>query len=119
MSTSALIEDLDESRLPHSDVEIAVAYESLAANYKDGLVLNRSGGLVKTYPHVPGIDQRRHCRPQPERDQFQPRRPSLYADRLAFTVGETRALVQRAEEGPRLRAGAAQVVLARAAARWR
>ena len=31
---SALIEELDESRLPAGDVEIAVAYSSL--NYKDG-----------------------------------------------------------------------------------
>ena len=51
---SALIEELDESRLPPGDVEIAVAYSSL--NYKDGLVLNGLGGLVKTYPHVPGLD---------------------------------------------------------------
>ena len=43
---SALIEELDENRLPPGDVEIAVAYSSL--NYKDGLVLNGLGGLVKT-----------------------------------------------------------------------
>lgn len=51
---SALIEELDESRLPRGDVEIAVAYSSL--NYKDGMILNGLGGLVKAYPHVPGID---------------------------------------------------------------
>lgn len=51
---SALIEELEESRLPRGDVEIAVAYSSL--NYKDGMILNGLGGLVKTYPHVPGID---------------------------------------------------------------
>lgn len=51
---SAAIEDLDESNLPENEVEIAVEYSSL--NYKDGLVLNGLGGLVKTYPHVPGID---------------------------------------------------------------
>ena len=33
---------------------VEVAYSSL--NYKDGLVLNGLGGLVKSYPHVPGID---------------------------------------------------------------
>lgn len=51
---SARIEELDESRLPAGDVEIAVAYSSL--NYKDGMILNGLGGLVKTYPHVPGLD---------------------------------------------------------------
>ena len=51
---SAVIEELDESRLPEGEVEIDVAYSSL--NYKDGLVLNGLGGLVKTYPHIPGID---------------------------------------------------------------
>ena len=51
---SAAITDLDESRLPENEVEIAVEYSSL--NYKDGLVLNGLGGLVKDYPHVPGID---------------------------------------------------------------
>ncbi|MBT5801705.1 MAG: oxidoreductase, partial [Gemmatimonadetes bacterium] len=51
---SATITDLDESRLPEGEVEIAIEYSSL--NYKDGLVLNGLGGLVKNYPHVPGID---------------------------------------------------------------
>ena len=33
---------------------VAVEYSTL--NYKDGLVLNGLGKLVRTYPHVPGID---------------------------------------------------------------
>ncbi len=50
------IETLDESRLPaEGDVTVAVEYSTV--NYKDGLCLSPSGGgLVKTYPHVPGID---------------------------------------------------------------
>ncbi len=48
------IAELEESDLPEGDVLIDVAYSSL--NYKDGLVLNNLGGLVKTYPHIPGID---------------------------------------------------------------
>jgi acrylyl-CoA reductase (NADPH) len=51
---SQAVEELDEGRLPPGDVEIAVEYSSL--NYKDGLCLTGAGGLVRTYPHVPGID---------------------------------------------------------------
>ncbi len=45
---------LSDEDLPDGDVTVAVAYSSL--NYKDGLILNGLGGLVKTYPHIPGID---------------------------------------------------------------
>ena len=48
------IETLEESRLPAGDVTVAVEYSTL--NYKDGLVLTSGGGLVKTWPHVGGID---------------------------------------------------------------
>jgi acrylyl-CoA reductase (NADPH) len=51
--TSA-IEELDESRLPDGDVTVAVGYSTL--NYKDGMVLKGIGRLVRTYPHVPGVD---------------------------------------------------------------
>ncbi|MEP0235649.1 acryloyl-CoA reductase [Roseibium sp.] len=52
--TSASIQDLDDSRLPDGDVTVAVEYSTV--NYKDGLCLGSGGGLVRTYPHVPGID---------------------------------------------------------------
>src|SRR5436190_17190176 len=48
------IETLDEAKLPAGDVTVAVEYSTL--NYKDGLVLTSGGGLVKTWPHVGGID---------------------------------------------------------------
>ena len=51
---SGAIETLDDSRLPAGDVTVAVEYSTL--NYKDGLVLTSGGGLVKTWPHVGGID---------------------------------------------------------------
>lgn len=51
---AAEIRQLTSDQLPVGDVEIAVEYSSL--NYKDGLVLNGLGGLVKDYPHVPGVD---------------------------------------------------------------
>jgi acrylyl-CoA reductase (NADPH) len=47
-------ETLDASALPEGEVLVAVEYSTL--NYKDGLILNGLGRLVRTYPHVPGID---------------------------------------------------------------
>ena len=51
---SAQIDSLDDAQLPEGDVTVNVQYSTL--NYKDGLVLNGLGGLVRNYPHVPGID---------------------------------------------------------------
>jgi acrylyl-CoA reductase (NADPH) len=51
---SGVVETLPEERLPAGDVTVAVEYSTL--NYKDGLVLTTGGGLVKTWPHVGGID---------------------------------------------------------------
>ena len=51
---SGALETLDDARLPAGDVTVAVEYSTL--NYKDGLVLTSGGGLVKTWPHVGGID---------------------------------------------------------------
>jgi acrylyl-CoA reductase (NADPH) len=48
------IETLDEAQLPEGEVTVAVEYSTL--NYKDGMVLSGIGRLVRTYPHVPGID---------------------------------------------------------------
>ena len=50
----ARIARLDESNLPAGDVTVGVRYSTL--NYKDGMVLKGIGRLVRTYPHVPGID---------------------------------------------------------------
>ncbi len=51
---SGAVETLSDDRLPAGDVTVAVEYSTL--NYKDGLVLTSGGGLVKTWPHVGGID---------------------------------------------------------------
>ena len=51
---SASVRQIEESMLPRGDVTVAVEYSSL--NYKDGMVVSGVGGLVKSYPHVPGID---------------------------------------------------------------
>ena len=45
---------LDEARLPEGNVTVEVDWAGL--NYKDGLCLTGGGGLVRTYPHVAGID---------------------------------------------------------------
>ncbi len=67
MSFRALVTDKDEAgtvtsavqqgedgRLPEGEVTVDVDWAGL--NYKDGLCLTRKGGLVRTYPHVAGID---------------------------------------------------------------
>lgn len=47
--------DLSPDDLPaDGDVLVAVKYSTV--NYKDGLCLSGKGGLVRDYPHVPGID---------------------------------------------------------------
>jgi acrylyl-CoA reductase (NADPH) len=51
---SASVQTLEDDRLPEGDVTVAVEYSTL--NYKDGLCLGSGGGLVRKYPHVPGID---------------------------------------------------------------
>jgi acrylyl-CoA reductase (NADPH) len=51
---SAQVTSVDQDRLPEGDVLIRVLYSTL--NYKDGLVLKGQSGLVRNYPHVPGID---------------------------------------------------------------
>ncbi|MDR6308032.1 MDR family oxidoreductase [Pacificitalea manganoxidans] len=56
-ATHAAVKDIDEGDLPEvaeGGVTVAVEYSTL--NYKDGLCLGPGGGLVRHYPHVPGID---------------------------------------------------------------
>ena len=52
--TSASVQEISEDRLPEGDVTVAVEYSTV--NYKDGLCIGPGGGLVRNYPHVPGID---------------------------------------------------------------
>ena len=51
---SSRVANLDDSELPSGDVDIDIAWAGF--NYKDGLCLTGVGGLVRTYPHVAGID---------------------------------------------------------------
>lgn len=51
----ATIRQVPDDQLPPGEVTVAVEWTTL--NYKDGLCLSPSGGgLVRSYPHVPGID---------------------------------------------------------------
>ncbi|WP_333712781.1 acryloyl-CoA reductase [Yoonia sp.] len=52
--TSASVRQISEDQLPEGDVTVAVDYSTV--NYKDGLCIGPGGGLVRNYPHVPGID---------------------------------------------------------------
>ncbi len=51
---SASLKDLTTSDLPEGDVTVRVTHSGL--NYKDGMIVNGIGRLVRNYPHVPGID---------------------------------------------------------------
>ena len=48
------VEDIAEDMLPEAEVTVAVEYSTV--NYKDGLCIGPGGGLVRKYPHIPGID---------------------------------------------------------------
>ena len=52
--TSASVQRITEADLPNAEVTVAVEYSTV--NYKDGLCIGPGGGLVRAYPHVPGID---------------------------------------------------------------
>jgi acrylyl-CoA reductase (NADPH) len=52
--TSAAVKQLSLEDLPQAEVTVAVEYSTV--NYKDGLCIGPGGGLVRKYPHVPGID---------------------------------------------------------------
>lgn len=52
--TNAAVTQIGLDDLPEGDVTVAVEYSTV--NYKDGLCIGLGGGLVRKYPHVPGID---------------------------------------------------------------
>ena len=51
---SSEIKKLAIQDLPEGDVLVRVEYSDV--NYKDGMVVKGVGGLVRDYPHIPGID---------------------------------------------------------------
>ncbi|MEL7257087.1 MAG: acryloyl-CoA reductase [Pseudomonadota bacterium] len=52
--TNAAVKQIGLDDLPQAEVTVAVEYSTV--NYKDGLCIGPGGGLVRKYPHVPGID---------------------------------------------------------------
>ncbi len=52
--TTASVEQMTTAQLPEGNVTVAVDYSTL--NYKDGLCIGSGGGMVRNYPHIPGID---------------------------------------------------------------
>ena len=52
--TAAALQQISVDDLPEGEVTVAVDFSTV--NYKDGLCIGPGGGLVRTYPHVPGID---------------------------------------------------------------
>ena len=48
------IEAVDEALLPPGEVTVRIECSTL--NYKDGMILQGLGRLVRTYPHIPGVD---------------------------------------------------------------
>ena len=52
--TSAAVEQISAGQLPEGNVVVNVEFSTV--NYKDGLCIGPGGGLVREYPHVPGID---------------------------------------------------------------
>ncbi|MGJ8623712.1 MAG: acryloyl-CoA reductase [Yoonia sp.] len=52
--THAAVQQLSLDQLPDGEVTVAVEYSTV--NYKDGLCIGPGGGLVRNYPHIPGID---------------------------------------------------------------
>lgn len=52
--THAQVKQIELDQLPEGNVTVAVDYSTV--NYKDGLCIGPGGGLVRNYPHIPGID---------------------------------------------------------------
>jgi len=50
----ASVQELNDDQLPAGDVTVAIEFTTV--NYKDGMCLQANNGLVRDYPHVPGID---------------------------------------------------------------
>ena len=48
------VQTMANESLPEGDVTVAIKYSTL--NYKDGMIINGLGRMVREYPHVPGID---------------------------------------------------------------
>ena len=78
------IEAVDEALLPPGEVTVRIECSTL--NYKDGMVLQGLGRLVRTYPHIPGIDFAGSVE-HSEAPEFEPGDPVILT---GWRVGEAR-----------------------------
>jgi acrylyl-CoA reductase (NADPH) len=78
------IEAVEEERLPPGEVTVAVQCSTL--NYKDGMILQGIGRLVRNYPHIPGIDFAGTVE-RSDSPEFKPGDPVILT---GWRVGETR-----------------------------
>jgi len=78
------VEPVEEDRLPPGEVTVAVECSTL--NYKDGMILQGLGRLVRQYPHVAGIDFAGTVE-QSGSPEFEPGDPVILT---GWRVGETR-----------------------------
>ena len=53
------VKELNSDQLKDGNVLVKIEYSSL--NFKDALILNNGGRIVRKYPFVPGIDFFRNC----------------------------------------------------------
>jgi acrylyl-CoA reductase (NADPH) len=77
------LERVDDARLLAGEVTVAVEYSTL--NYKDAMVLGGLGRLVRSYPHIPGIDFAGTVE-RSDAPEFQPGDPVILT---GWRVGET------------------------------
>ena len=78
------VEAVDEDRLPPGEVTVAVECSTL--NYKDGMIVQGIGRLVRNYPHVPGVDFAGTVE-RADSPEFKPGDPVILT---GWRVGETR-----------------------------
>jgi acrylyl-CoA reductase (NADPH) len=78
------IEAVDEQLLPPGEVTVRVECSTL--NYKDGMILQGLGRLVRSYPHIPGVDFAGQVE-QSTSPEFAPGDPVVST---GWRVGETR-----------------------------
>jgi acrylyl-CoA reductase (NADPH) len=81
---SSAVEEVEESRLPEGNVTVAIDWAGF--NYKDGLCLTGKGGLVRTYPHVAGVDFAGRVVDSKDK-RYHPGQPVILT---GWRVGETR-----------------------------
>ena len=87
-AVTSSIQMLDDARLPEGDVTVDIEWAGL--NYKDGLCLTGEGSLVRSYPHVGGIDFAGPIHREPHYDcyRFLPDAVDVWAELLNAQVVE-------------------------------